>query len=180
MSSIVVLSQEKHHNDEKTAKLIHFRGFTKGASAIIARSGVFRRHLTDPQPVPRRFLLPPTDEHWREPGLIVSYESKAPLLANNARNGAPKRHSKQRTCGPGDSGWPDSHGRRHTPPQENLLVRFDLCPINQDVLTEEDKQWISQRLEKVETALLTEFSQMGIARGVASEEPRRSNSSTGY
>jgi hypothetical protein len=25
------------------------------------------------------------------------------------------------------------------------------------VLTEEDKQWISQRLEKVETALLTEF-----------------------
>jgi hypothetical protein len=28
---------------------------------------------------------------------------------------------------------------------------------NQDVLTEEDKQWISQRLEKVETALLTEF-----------------------
>jgi hypothetical protein len=28
---------------------------------------------------------------------------------------------------------------------------------NQDVLTEEDKQWISQRLEKVETALLSEF-----------------------
>ena len=28
---------------------------------------------------------------------------------------------------------------------------------NQDVLTEQDKQWISQRLEKVETALLTEF-----------------------
>jgi hypothetical protein len=28
---------------------------------------------------------------------------------------------------------------------------------NQDVLTEEDKQWISQRLEKVETTLLTEF-----------------------
>jgi hypothetical protein len=25
------------------------------------------------------------------------------------------------------------------------------------VLTEEDKQWISQRFEKVETALLTEF-----------------------
>jgi hypothetical protein len=25
------------------------------------------------------------------------------------------------------------------------------------VLTEEDKQWISQRLEKVETTLLTEF-----------------------
>jgi len=31
-----------------------------------------------------------------------------------------------------------------------------LC-YNQDVLTEEDKQWISQRLEKVETTLLTEF-----------------------
>ncbi len=28
---------------------------------------------------------------------------------------------------------------------------------NRAVLTEEDKQWISQRLEKVETALLTEF-----------------------
>jgi hypothetical protein len=28
---------------------------------------------------------------------------------------------------------------------------------NQDVLTEEDKQWISQRLEKVETTLLPEF-----------------------
>jgi hypothetical protein len=30
-------------------------------------------------------------------------------------------------------------------------------PYNWDVLTEEDKQWISQRLEKVETTLLTEF-----------------------
>ena len=28
---------------------------------------------------------------------------------------------------------------------------------NQDVLSEEDKQWIGQRLEKVETTLLTEF-----------------------
>jgi hypothetical protein len=28
---------------------------------------------------------------------------------------------------------------------------------NQDVLIEEDKRWISQRLEKVETTLLTEF-----------------------
>ena len=30
-------------------------------------------------------------------------------------------------------------------------------PYNWDVLTDEDKQWISQRLEKVETTLLTEF-----------------------
>jgi hypothetical protein len=30
-------------------------------------------------------------------------------------------------------------------------------PYNWEVLTEEDKQWISQRLEKVETTLLTEF-----------------------
>ncbi|MFZ0770663.1 MAG: hypothetical protein WCA49_15720 [Candidatus Sulfotelmatobacter sp.] len=30
-------------------------------------------------------------------------------------------------------------------------------PYNRAVLTEEDKQWISQRLEKVETTLLTEF-----------------------
>ena len=30
-------------------------------------------------------------------------------------------------------------------------------PYNLDVLTKEDKQWISQRLEKVETTLLTEF-----------------------
>jgi hypothetical protein len=28
---------------------------------------------------------------------------------------------------------------------------------NQDVLTKEDKHWISERLEKVETTLLTEF-----------------------
>jgi hypothetical protein len=28
---------------------------------------------------------------------------------------------------------------------------------NWDVLTEEDKQWISDRLEKVETTLLSEF-----------------------
>jgi hypothetical protein len=30
-------------------------------------------------------------------------------------------------------------------------------PYNLDVFTEEDKQWISQRLETVETSLLTEF-----------------------
>ncbi len=30
-----------------------------------------------------------TDEQWPEPRLIVSYKSKAPLLAKNARNGAP-------------------------------------------------------------------------------------------
>jgi hypothetical protein len=30
-------------------------------------------------------------------------------------------------------------------------------PYNWDVLTDEDKQWISERLEKVETTLLTEF-----------------------
>src|SRR5579863_5836352 len=29
------------------------------------------------------------DEQWHEPGLIGSYEPKAPLLAKNARNGAP-------------------------------------------------------------------------------------------
>ena len=30
-------------------------------------------------------------------------------------------------------------------------------PYNPGMLTEDDKQWISQRLEKVETTLLTEF-----------------------
>ncbi len=30
-------------------------------------------------------------------------------------------------------------------------------PYNWHVLTDEDKQWISERLEKVETTLLTEF-----------------------
>lgn len=30
-------------------------------------------------------------------------------------------------------------------------------PYNSSMLTEDDKQWISQRLEKVETTLLTEF-----------------------
>jgi len=32
-----------------------------------------------------------------------------------------------------------------------------LLPYNWVVLTDEDKQWISERLEKVETTLLTEF-----------------------
>jgi hypothetical protein len=38
--------------------------------------------------------------------------------------------------------------------------RFDQIgplPYNWHVLTEEDKQWINARLEKVETTLLTEF-----------------------
>jgi hypothetical protein len=30
-------------------------------------------------------------------------------------------------------------------------------PYNSGMLTDDDKQWISQRLEKVETTLLTEF-----------------------
>ena len=30
-------------------------------------------------------------------------------------------------------------------------------PYNRAVLTDEDKQWITQQLEKVETTLLTEF-----------------------
>jgi hypothetical protein len=50
-------------------------------------------YVLEPQPVLRRFLLPPTDEHWRELGLIVSCKSKAPLLAKNARNGAPTHPS---------------------------------------------------------------------------------------
>ena len=35
--------------------------------------------------------------------------------------------------------------------------RVGPLPYNGRVLTEEDKQWISSRLEKVETTLLTEF-----------------------
>jgi hypothetical protein len=31
------------------------------------------------------------------------------------------------------------------------------CPYNQAVLTDEDKQWITEQLERVETILLTEF-----------------------
>jgi hypothetical protein len=38
-----------------------------------------------------------------------------------------------------------------------LYDQIGPLPYNRDVLTEEDKQWISQRLEKVETTLLTEF-----------------------
>ena len=34
---------------------------------------------------------------------------------------------------------------------------MESLPYSRAVLTEEDKQWISQRLEKVETTLLTEF-----------------------
>jgi hypothetical protein len=38
-----------------------------------------------------------------------------------------------------------------------LYYPIECLPYNDLVLTEEDKQWISQRLERVETALLTEF-----------------------
>ncbi len=40
--------------------------------------------------------------------------------------------------------------------REYSTTKVGLCPII-DVLIEEDKQWISERLEKVETTLLTEF-----------------------
>ncbi len=46
---------------------------------------------------------------------------------------------------------------------EKIILRDKRCdpigrlPYNSRVLTEEDKQWISERLEKVETTLLTEF-----------------------
>jgi hypothetical protein len=39
---------------------------------------------------------------------------------------------------------------------------MESLPYDRSVLTEEDKQWISQRLEKVETTLLTEFHKMGV------------------
>ena len=48
--------------------------------------------------------------------------------------------------------WPSAN----TAPRK-LPGQIRPMSYNQDVLTEEDKQWISQRLEKVETALLTEF-----------------------
>ncbi|MGD0162693.1 MAG: hypothetical protein ABSB39_09505 [Candidatus Sulfotelmatobacter sp.] len=32
-------------------------------------------------------------------------------------------------------------------------------PYNWDVLTEEDKQWMSERLQRAETTLLTEFQE---------------------
>ena len=44
-----------------------------------------------------------TDEHWHGLGLIVSYKPKAPLLAKNARNGAPNLLEGLRRewrCGP--------------------------------------------------------------------------------
>lgn len=39
----------------------------------------------------------------------------------------------------------------------NDCDQIEPLPYNCEVLTEEDKQWISGRLEKVETTLLTEF-----------------------
>jgi hypothetical protein len=48
-------------------------------------------------------------------------------------------------------------------PASDLLGKccdqIGLLPYNWHVLTEEDKQWISERLEKVETTLLTESSE---------------------
>jgi len=73
-------------------RLKNLEGRVPGAPflALFARSGDLRRHPTSPQQMRRRILFSPTDEHGREPGLVVSCRSKAPLLATNARNGAPE------------------------------------------------------------------------------------------
>jgi hypothetical protein len=54
---------------------------------------------------------------------------------------------------------PISEARPPWPPSllRKLYDQIGPLPYNWDVLTEEDKQWISQRSEKVETTLLTEF-----------------------
>jgi hypothetical protein len=59
---------------------------------------------------------------------------------------------KQRTYGRGDSVLADWHTALRKTFRSDSAKSY-----NQDVLTEEDKQWIGQRLEKVETTLLTEF-----------------------
>jgi len=41
--------------------------------------------------------------------------------------------------------------------QRKLCDQIRPIPYDWDVLTEEDKQWLSQRLGRVETALLAEF-----------------------
>jgi hypothetical protein len=46
----------------------------------------------------------------------------------------------------------DNWGRKR-----KLCDQIEPLPYNWHVLTDEDKQWISARLEKVETTLLTEF-----------------------
>jgi hypothetical protein len=50
-----------------------------------------RRHPANPQPALRRFLLPPSDEHWREPGLIVSYKVKGPTSRKEREKSAPAK-----------------------------------------------------------------------------------------
>jgi hypothetical protein len=45
----------------------------------------------------------------------------------------------------------------HTLMEEKDCDSIDPVPYNCFVLTEQDKQWIQERLEKVETNLLTEF-----------------------
>lgn len=47
--------------------------------------------------------------------------------------------------------------RKASPARENFTIKSEFLSYNRDVLTEDDKQWISERLEKVETNLLTEF-----------------------
>src|SRR5580704_3635400 len=64
--------------------------------AFFARSGALRRHPTSLQPALRRSLLPPTHECWREPGLSRAISQKPPLHTESARNGAPKRHSRNK------------------------------------------------------------------------------------
>jgi|HubBroStandDraft_2_1064218.scaffolds.fasta_scaffold17396_2 hypothetical protein len=71
--------------------------------ALFARSGGLRPHPTNPQPALRRFLIPPTDEHWRKPGLIVSCKSKAPPFDFAQGRLSRKEREKWGTQGP----WPD-------------------------------------------------------------------------
>jgi hypothetical protein len=42
-------------------------------------------------------------------------------------------------------------------PEKTLANQIGPLPYHWDVLTEEDKQWISERLQRVGTTLLTEF-----------------------
>jgi hypothetical protein len=47
------------------------------ASRVLCEKWGFSPTPSDPQPARRRIPLPPTDEHWREPGSIVSYTVKS-------------------------------------------------------------------------------------------------------
>ena len=104
--------------------------------------------------------------HWRRAGDRDDCGDAAEFLAADLRGLSPiLRHG----CHPEAAHFAARTyavcGRRQTSRASSLRAEWTILfqrptvqlPYNPAMLTEEDKQWISERLEKVDTTLLTEF-----------------------